>query len=481
MRILATFLCLLLLGGPTQGYAASKEQIREVQELLTALGYDPGSIDGLIGQRTRAALLQAQAYFGFPTDGEISANLLNTLKNENAKGERLFAAAKTGDLDTLNELLAEGINLEARRGPNGFTALHEAIWDKQSSFARALISAGSDIRARVPVGNFEPIHLAAQQGDLSTVEALLASGAPVDARSDDGEVPLHFATATDQVDIVRFLLDNGANVNAVTSKNVTALHVASHFGSVNSAKVLLASGVYSSLSNIDGQTPLHVASARGKRDLVAILLSAGVPTDIKDTGGKTALDLCPDGRWDIGHLLEPDVISDLQSTLVLRGLDPGPIEGVVTDQLIKTAELIMSDPDEELDIELAQTLEDVIIDGIIRHGPGNRFSIDYITPSSAGPVGSVTLEGDSNTLLGVSKVYPRDTVSFVNLSPLEPWIPTGNLSVLRFLGYVEYGRSKFHSLGKTPISFLLLDVGLVYLHGHGEVELASGQVVVLPQ
>lgn len=183
MRILPLILCLVLAGGPTPGYAASQEQNREAQELLTELGYDPGPIDGLIGAKTRAAVRKAQEHFGVTPTGEISADLLEKLKHEGENGKRLLGAAKTGDLDTLNELLAEGVDLEAK-GLDGLTALHTAIWNKQRPFAHALISSGADIRAKTRNGGFEPLHNAVQRNDYSTTDALLAAGADVNATAD---------------------------------------------------------------------------------------------------------------------------------------------------------------------------------------------------------------------------------------------------------------------------------------------------------
>jgi hypothetical protein len=48
-------------------------------QLLADRGYDPGSVDGVIGSRTRAAVRGFQADAGLPVDGEISDELYAAL------------------------------------------------------------------------------------------------------------------------------------------------------------------------------------------------------------------------------------------------------------------------------------------------------------------------------------------------------------------------------------------------------------------
>jgi len=56
--------------------------IREIQENLTALGYDPGPADGVMGNRTHWAIRDYQKEAGLPIDGEPSQDLLEQLKKE---------------------------------------------------------------------------------------------------------------------------------------------------------------------------------------------------------------------------------------------------------------------------------------------------------------------------------------------------------------------------------------------------------------
>jgi TPR repeat protein len=57
-----------------------RETIREIQQRLTALGYQPGVIDGQYGPRTRAAIEAFQRASGMKPDGQASAALLEALQ-----------------------------------------------------------------------------------------------------------------------------------------------------------------------------------------------------------------------------------------------------------------------------------------------------------------------------------------------------------------------------------------------------------------
>jgi membrane-bound lytic murein transglycosylase B len=65
---------------PAGDYALSKDQRAEVQSLLSRAGYDVGTPDGVIGPKTRAAVMAFQARAGVPADGHVSGLLLDRLK-----------------------------------------------------------------------------------------------------------------------------------------------------------------------------------------------------------------------------------------------------------------------------------------------------------------------------------------------------------------------------------------------------------------
>jgi len=55
-------------------------RIRQIQESLLELGFDPGSVDGLEGPRTRQAILRFQKKYGFSASGKVSADTVEQLQ-----------------------------------------------------------------------------------------------------------------------------------------------------------------------------------------------------------------------------------------------------------------------------------------------------------------------------------------------------------------------------------------------------------------
>lgn len=60
--------------GPAQPRVQPDPQLQLAQQRLTALGYDPGPADGLMGNRTRNAIVQFQSSIGSPATGVLSAS-----------------------------------------------------------------------------------------------------------------------------------------------------------------------------------------------------------------------------------------------------------------------------------------------------------------------------------------------------------------------------------------------------------------------
>jgi len=69
---------------PTDDPGLSRAERREVQQQLTERGFDIGTIDGLIGPRTRAAIEAFQASVGLPVDGRAGRRVLKALKDATA-------------------------------------------------------------------------------------------------------------------------------------------------------------------------------------------------------------------------------------------------------------------------------------------------------------------------------------------------------------------------------------------------------------
>jgi TPR repeat protein len=65
--------------------SASRSLVARVQNALAAAGYDPGPVDGLMGDRTRHAIRAFQASHDLPVTGELSAELLPQIEKTSAR------------------------------------------------------------------------------------------------------------------------------------------------------------------------------------------------------------------------------------------------------------------------------------------------------------------------------------------------------------------------------------------------------------
>ena len=65
---------------PTDDPGLSRAERREVQERLIALGFDIGTVDGIIGSNTRAAIRELQPQLGLEADGQAGQRLLRAMR-----------------------------------------------------------------------------------------------------------------------------------------------------------------------------------------------------------------------------------------------------------------------------------------------------------------------------------------------------------------------------------------------------------------
>ena len=72
----------LLVAMPAKG--DESEHIAAAQQALKVMGYDPGPVDGAMGENTRRALEAFQKEFGLAVDGRIDDALLERLRAEAA-------------------------------------------------------------------------------------------------------------------------------------------------------------------------------------------------------------------------------------------------------------------------------------------------------------------------------------------------------------------------------------------------------------
>ncbi len=145
----------------------------------------------------------------------------------------LHAACAAGDIDGVQELLAQGADPN-KLSHDGTTPVWIAVVLKHGEILRMLIAAGGDAIWRTGKG-YTYMHLAAQAMNTDAIRLLLAHGADPNA-TDSGlhTTPLHLAASvardsnfytSETTDCIRALLDGGADPHRTLSDGRTALDI----------------------------------------------------------------------------------------------------------------------------------------------------------------------------------------------------------------------------------------------------------------
>ncbi len=119
---------------------------------------------------------------------------------KSALGEGLLAAAKKGDADALEGLLAKGADVNASNA-YGATALSFAADKGHLEVVKLLLRHKADVNVKDTFYKFSPLDWAVSRAHVDIVKALLAAG----AEGADGA--LRSAAAQGQVELVRAILD----------------------------------------------------------------------------------------------------------------------------------------------------------------------------------------------------------------------------------------------------------------------------------
>ena len=121
---------------------------------------------------------------------------------------KLLTAAVSGDIFSVERLLKEGADINARAS-NGTTALMGAAYSDYPRTTRLLIARGADVNATSADG-LTALHYAAGAGNTEIVGALLTAGADPNATSMDGTTPLMRAARAGRDETVKQLIAGGA-------------------------------------------------------------------------------------------------------------------------------------------------------------------------------------------------------------------------------------------------------------------------------
>ena len=240
---------------------------------------------------------------------------MTTISTEHPLALAATTAIRTGDVDTLHQLLDAHPDLATTRlgddGPDGMsrTLLH-VVTDWPGHFPNGaatvalLVAAGADVNARFQGPHEEtPLHWAASSDDVAVLDALLDAGAHINAPGAviGGGPPLADATAFRCWNAAYRLVERGAGTTLFTAAALgltdrvesyftggdqpsaeevnRAFWAACHGGRTAAARYLLARGAELNwIPPWEPLTPLDTAATSGSAELVSWLDARGART-----------------------------------------------------------------------------------------------------------------------------------------------------------------------------------------------------------
>ena len=153
----------------------------------------------------------------------------------------IFAACMNGSVEVVQQLIANGVDVNEPRFSTQCT----------------------------------PLHLASISGKRRVVKLLLRNGANVDAEDTDGRTALHYSVVRANVGTTKDLLKFKANVNAQATDLKTPLALAAYKGCSEIVRMLIEYNADPDSFDAHGRRALHDAVFAEHKECVDILIRAG--------------------------------------------------------------------------------------------------------------------------------------------------------------------------------------------------------------
>ncbi|MCX5850951.1 MAG: ankyrin repeat domain-containing protein [Deltaproteobacteria bacterium] len=120
----------------------------------------------------------------------------------------LVTAARRGNTATVGELLARGIDVNAKIN-NGWTALIYASRDGYIDVVKLLLDKGADVNMKNAIG-WTALMAASANGHIEVVKLLLTKNPEVNTKDNNGRTALIYAQEYEFPEIIQLLKEAGA-------------------------------------------------------------------------------------------------------------------------------------------------------------------------------------------------------------------------------------------------------------------------------
>lgn len=207
----------------------------------------------------------------------------------------LSETLKTADVADINNLLDEGLNLNAHN-KQGYTPFYYVLKNNPNlEVIERLIAAGADVNAPMKDGTTPLIivtslmkKLRQQKQQLETSQIKLISAFP------QQEIDTYITEQKEYIiNLLNLLIKNGADVNQETPFGTPLMNASTDLWNIPLVEILLQAGAAVNGQDQNGQTALFYARAHGCDDIETLLIKAGANIDITDRYGRLYMDIEP--------------------------------------------------------------------------------------------------------------------------------------------------------------------------------------------
>lgn len=228
----------------------------------------------------------------------------------------LHAAARTGEVDFVCELIESGAAVNAR-DTRGATPLHDAAERNRADVIGPLVAGCAHVDSRNCCGD-TPLHSAAKHGCADAAQALLDVDASCLARNKACETPLHIAARSGFDNVVANIVNDadkrrvlGTLLAMKDRQGATPLHAAARAGQGGVLGTILAWARVRGLvgrvlaeGDENGDSPLHLAAWLGRVAAVSVILGNGAAINGTNFARQTPLHLAAiTGKVDVINML----------------------------------------------------------------------------------------------------------------------------------------------------------------------------------